>query len=117
MDFWIETTAENFSKLIRVFRKMGYEIDHFPEKVINREQNISIKFSPADLNLELITNFQLGKRFNEAFAQSEKVVIKEYGIYKWNVLNLNDLLESKKRASRPKDLLDILELKSIHRMK
>jgi len=117
VDFWIETTDENFSKLIQVFRKMGYKIDHFPEKVINKEQNISIKFSPADLNLELITNFQLGKSFNEAFAESEKVVIKEHGIYKWNVLNLNDLLESKKRASRPKDLLDILELKSIHRMK
>jgi hypothetical protein len=59
VDFWIDTTDENFSKLIQVFRKMGYEIDYFPEKVINREQNISIKFSPADLNLELITNFQL----------------------------------------------------------
>ncbi len=117
VDFWIETTEENFSKLIRVFRKMGYEIDSFPEKVKNREQNISIKFSPADLNLELITNFQMGKSFEEAFAESEKVVIKDRGIYKWNVLNLNDLLESKKRAARPKDLLDILELKSIHKMK
>lgn len=117
VDFWIATTEENFSKLIRVFRKMGYEIDSFPEKVINKEQNISIKFSPADLNLELITNFQMGKSFEEAFAESEKVVIKDRGIYKWNVLNLNDLLESKKRAARPKDLLDILELKSIHKMK
>jgi hypothetical protein len=117
VDFWIETTDENFSKLIRVFRKMGYEIHHFPEKVLNGEQNISIKFTPADLNLELITNFRLGKSFKQAFAESEKVVIKDYGIYKWNVLNLNDLLESKKRASRPKDLLDIMELKSIHGVK
>lgn len=117
VDFWIETTDENFSKLIRVFRKMGYEIDSFPEKVKNREQNISVKFSLADLNLELITNFSIGKTFDEAFVESEKVVIKDHNLYKWNVLNLEDLLESKKRAGRPKDLLDILELKSIHKLK
>lgn len=116
VDFWIETTDENFSKLVQVFQKMGYEIDYFPEKVKNREQNISVKFSPADLNLELITNFSIGKTFDEAFAESEKVVIKDQYIYKWNVLNLKDLLESKKRAGRPKDLLDILELKSIHKL-
>lgn len=55
VDFWIDTSEENFSKLLRVF--------------------------------------------------------------KWNVLNLSDLIESKRRAGIPKDLLDILELKSIHRIK
>jgi hypothetical protein len=114
VDFWIDTTEDNFFKLLRVFQNMGYEIEDFPEKVKNKEQNISIKFSPADLNLELITNFTIGKSFDEAFAESEKVVIKDQGIYKWNVLNLNDLLESKSRAARPKDKLDIMELKSIH---
>lgn len=43
--------------------------------------------------------------------------IREHGVFKWNVLNLYDLLESKSRAARPKDLLDILELKSIHKIK
>ncbi|PSL04483.1 nucleotidyltransferase [Cecembia rubra] len=117
VDFWIDTSEENFSKLLRVFKRMGYEIDSFPYKVKNKEQNISVKFSPADLNLELITNFQIGKSFDEALAESEIVEINESGVFKWNVLNLRDLIESKRRAGRPKDLLDILELKSIHRIK
>ncbi|MBD3628429.1 nucleotidyltransferase [Cyclobacterium sp.] len=117
VDFWIDTSEENFSKLLQVFQRMGYEIDSFPDKVKRKEQNISVKFSPADLNLELITNFQIGKSFDEAFSESEKVEIRDHGIFKWNVLNLYDLLESKRRAARPKDLLDILELKSIHGMK
>ncbi|SEJ30784.1 hypothetical protein SAMN05192553_103161 [Cyclobacterium xiamenense] len=117
VDFWIDTSEENFSKLLQVFQRMGYEIDSFPDKVKTKQQNISVKFSPADLNLELITNFQIGKSFDEAFAESEKVEIRDHGVFKWNVLNLNDLLESKRRAARPKDLLDILELKSIHGMK
>ena len=114
--FWIDTSEENFSKLLQVFRRMGYKIDSFPEKVKNKEQNISVKFSPADLNLELITNFQIGKSFDEAFSESGKVEIKDHGVSKWNVLNLNDLIESKRRAARPKDLLNILELKSIHKL-
>ena len=30
VDFWIETTEENFKKLVLVFQEMGYEIDDFP---------------------------------------------------------------------------------------
>ena len=44
VDFWIETTDENFKKLVLVFNEMGYEIDDFPENVKQQQQNISIKF-------------------------------------------------------------------------
>lgn len=63
VDFWIETTDENFRKLVLAFNEMGYEIEDFPSSVKNQEQNISIKFSPEDLDLELITNFPVNKPF------------------------------------------------------
>ena len=44
VDFWIETTEENFQKLIFVFNEMGYEINEFPAAVKQQLQNISIKF-------------------------------------------------------------------------
>ena len=44
VDFWLETTEENFKKLVLVFNEMGYELNDFPEKVKKQEQNISIKF-------------------------------------------------------------------------
>ncbi|WP_198675237.1 hypothetical protein [Pleomorphovibrio marinus] len=31
--FWIDTSEENFSKLLQVFRRMGYKIDSIPEKL------------------------------------------------------------------------------------
>lgn len=110
VDFWIETTVENFKNLIVVFKEMGYEIDDFPEKVKNQEQNISIKFSPGDLNLELITNFSVNKSFNEAYNDSEIVTKDEIQFLKWNVLSLEDLITSKIKAGRPKDLLDVQQL-------
>jgi len=71
VDFWIETTENNLSKLVNVFREMEYEIDRFPAAVKDQLQNISVKFSPVDLDLELITKFErifqpLNKRFKSA---------------------------------------------------
>ncbi len=114
VDFWIEPTNENFEKLVSVFRKMGYEIDTFPERVRLQEQNISVKFSPVDLDLELITRFEIGKSFDQALRESETAIIEGNPVIRWNVLNLDDLLESKRRAARPKDLLDIQQLKEVN---
>ena len=113
VDFWLETTEENFKKLVLVFNEMGYELNDFPEKVKKQEQNISIKFSPVDLNLELITHFSVNKSFDEAYKDSEKVIVNDKPFLRWNVLSYEDLITSKIKASRPKDLLDIQQLQEI----
>ena len=110
VDFWIDISNENLKKLLAVFQEMNYEIDDFPEKVKNGEQNISIKFSPVDLDLELITNFSINKSFDDAFKESEIVIAKEQPFLRWNVLSLEDLITSKIKANRPKDILDIQQL-------
>ena len=115
VDFWIETTDENFKKLLVVFNEMEYEIDDFPEEVKRQEQNISIKFSPLDLDLELITNFSVNKSFEEAFNDSEEVTVNNKTFLSWRVLSLEDLITSKVKANRPKDLLDIQQLRAINK--
>jgi len=114
VDFWIEPTEKNFKRLAQVFNEMGYEISDFPEEVKNGRQNISVKFSPADLNLELITNFSVNKSFNQAYEASEEASFDDNPIIKWRVLNLDDLITSKIKAGRPKDLVDVQQLKRIH---
>ncbi len=116
VDFWIDVTPENMKNLVTVFNKMGYEIDSFPQKVLDKQQNISIKFSPVDINLELITNFSVSKSFDDALRDSVEVVIKGETFLKWRVLNLDDLITSKIKAGRAKDLLDIQELKQINKI-
>lgn len=113
VDFWIETTDENFNKLVTVFNDMGYEIEDFPEKVKNREQNISVKFSPVDLDLELITNFSVNKSFDDAYNDSEKIIVNNNPFLRWNILSYEDLITSKIKANRPKDLIDIQQLRQI----
>jgi acetolactate synthase regulatory subunit len=110
VDFWIDTTPENLNRLLKVINKMGFKLNEIPEKVRNQNQNISIKFSPLSINIELITRFSIGKSFDEAHATSDKAEIEGNLLQKWNVLSFDDLILSKIKAGRPKDLLDIQEL-------
>lgn len=113
VDFWIETTEENFKKLVIVFNEMGYEITDFPNNVKQQLQNISVKFSPSNVDLELITKFSSEKTFDEAYNRSKVAVVDGKKFLKWNVLSYEDLIDSKIKASRPKDLLDVSQLQKI----
>lgn len=116
VDFWIDTTEVNFKKLLAVFKEMGYQLNDFPEEVKNSVQNISVKFSPLDFDIELITRFSLDKTFEEAYASSEMVEINKNKLAKINILIISDLIESKIRAGRPKDLLDVQQLREINKL-
>lgn len=113
VDFWLDVTEDNLERLKKVFLRMGYEIEKWPNTVKTKQQNISVKFSPVDLDLELITNFSTSISFEQAFNEARKVTTEE-GL-EWYVISLRDLIDSKIKSGRPKDLLDVQELKRIHR--
>lgn len=115
VDFWIDTDKNNMNNLVKVFQEMGYEIDKFPDAVMNKMQNISLKFSPYDLDLELITCFSIDKSFEEAYNESDKDFIRGEKLLRWNILNYDDLINSKLKSSRPKDLLDVQQLQQKHK--
>jgi hypothetical protein len=110
VDLWIEPSPENFAKLLSVLKGMNYAIDELPEKVLAAEQNISIKISPEQ-EIELITRFNPGCTFDEAWSRCEFAETNGIPLARYRVMALNDLIESKLRSLRPKDLLDVQELK------
>jgi len=93
---------------------LGYEFNDFPQSVKEGTQNISIKFSPAaPLTVELTTAISLSKSFAEALLDSEWASVAGQATVRYRVLSQSDLLESKLKAGRPKDILDIQELKRL----
>lgn len=111
LDFWIDTQSSNLVRLKEALDAMGYEFDEFPDSVKNGEQNISIKFSPqSPVSVELITAFSLRKNFQEAWMNSEEERLFSYPVVRYRILAFDDLIESKMKSGRPKDLLDIQEL-------
>jgi len=117
VDWWIDLSPENLERLLEVFQKMDYEIDEIPDSVKKGEQNISLKFSPAGLYVELITRFSVNKSFDEAYEGAEITQINNEPVIRWRVLSYDDLITSKIKSNRPKDLLDIQELQRINEKK
>ena len=114
VDFWLDTSADNLDRLLDVLQGLGYDLTHFPEQVARGEQNVSLKFSPADIDVELITRFDVNKPFDEAYVASRKVMPNEQDpLHYWHVLSYDDLIVSKVKAGRPKDFLDIQELQRL----
>jgi len=109
VDFWVRTDAQNLELLRITLIELGYDLPAFPDAVIKGEQNISVKVSPYQ-ELELITKFNPGKSFDEAYKNAVAVHMQGFPLARYNVLGFDDLIESKLRAMRPKDLLDIQEL-------
>ena len=110
IDFWIDLTRKNLKKLHSVLNELGYLVDELPEKVKKGQQNISIKISPV-FELELITNFNPGKTFDEAF---NNCVFADKGELSYYVLNYYDLINSKITSERIKDKMDVEELQRIN---
>jgi hypothetical protein len=104
--FWIEISTQNLEKLLLTLQEMNFHITDFPEEVKSGKQNVSIKISSV-LDLELITSFNPGKSFEEAYNESV-IVEKENGSY--HVLSFNDLIISKISTDREKDKRDVEEL-------
>ena len=112
IDFWIDNSEENLDKLLKALKQAGYELDSFPEEVAAGNQNISLKFS-ADVEIELITRFNPGKTFQEALDESVEFISGSEKYLRWNIISFDDLITSKLRSGRPKDLLDVQELKRL----
>jgi len=116
IDFWIENALPNLKNLLLALQDLGYEVADFPQEVKNGDQNISLKFSP-DLEVELITRFNPGKSFEQAFSESVEFIVAGQKFLKWNILSFDDLILSKIKSGRPKDLLDVQELNRIRKIK
>jgi hypothetical protein len=117
LDFWISTEDNNLKNLILVLQQLGYDIQEFPNEIKEQKQNISLKFSPASLNIELITKFDVNKSFEEAYFIGKDSFYIGFPLSKFKVIDYNDLIVSKIKASRPKDLLDIQELERLKEKK
>ena len=86
---------------------MGNELTDLPQHVKTRKQNTSVKFSPDELSLELITHFSVNKSFNQAYEEAEIATVQGMPLLKWRVLSFDDLITSKAKSIQNNDLLDI----------
>jgi len=115
IDFWIELTSENLNCLKLALNQLGYQFEQFPDEVLQGLQNISVKISPV-VDLELITRFNPGKSFEQAYNDSVAVSIDGLELKRYHVISFEDLINSKIKSGREQDLRDVYMLQEIKKM-
>jgi hypothetical protein len=116
IDFWYKPTIENFEKIILALTELGYDTQELNSMVFDADRTI-LRLPLDYFKVELIPGLYEGMKSTESrkgFNQSIKnCELNAIGKGSFKVLGFDDLIYYKQLSGRPKDLLDILELKSI----
>ncbi len=104
LDIWISRTSENYIKLQKAFGVFGMSLfDMTKEKFLNQANFDVFTFGRPPVSIDILTNVK-GLDFNEVFANSS---LTEFDGVKVRMIDILDLLISKKSSNRPRDLDDI----------
>lgn len=114
-DIWLKDTPENKRMLNEVFREMEMAVLENIEEM-QFVPGWTCFYLPGGMTLDLMTSLKGldASRFDECFQIAEVAEICGVPV---RFLHLNHLLEAKRAAGRPKDLLDVEELEKLYRLK
>ncbi len=107
LDIWINHTSENYIKLQKAFGIFGMSLfDMTKEKFLNHSNFDVFTFGRPPVSIDILTKVK-GLDFKEVFANSS---LTEFDGVKVRMIDIRDLLITKKASSRPRDLDDINHL-------
>lgn len=107
LDIWVERSEKNHALLKQAFQHFGMPVfDMTLENFLNVKKFDVFSFGTPPVCIEILTKLK-GVEFDEATSTSE---VREIDGIQVKVIHLNQLIQAKKAAGRPKDLNDIENL-------
>ena len=107
IDLWIAKDDENIAKVINSLKEFGvpFEID---KKDLQKANNV-IQIGIIPNRIDILTDID-GVIFEDAWANRQ---VKNLGNIQANILDINDIIKNKTASNRPKDNIDLIELKKL----
>jgi hypothetical protein len=109
MDVWINPKTENLTLLNKAILNLGFPEESHLTSFVSGE-SIMLRLSDNEFRVDLLTKLNIRKEFDVAFETAERVNMPYGEIY---FLGYEDLIDEKIRTKRPKDLLDVEQLRKI----
>jgi predicted nucleotidyltransferase len=110
LDIWYNPTYENYFKLLNTQDELGQDVKEFFEEQSPNPLKSYFKFDLNKFTLDFLPKLKGTVKFHQAYERKEITTIKGIGI---QFIGFDELLEDKAANSRPKDLTDIKQLKSL----
>lgn len=108
LDFFVNPSRENLSKLYGSLDSLGFLIDSDAKKAIQSGE--LVQFSDAHQTVEILFRINIDKTFQEIYKSAQ---ISNFGNVEVPFIDFDDLIMEKLKSKRPKDLNDVHELKKI----
>ena len=114
LDFLYEPTYENYFNLLKALEELDINIDQLKKEKSPNPRKSFLKFNSKYFKLDLLPEIKGLAKFNDSFKNRQEFSVQDILI---STLNYDDLIKSKYALHRPKDLIDIIELKKANRNK
>jgi len=108
LDFWYNPTYENYFNLLNAFEQLGQDVTEFRQEQAPNPKKSFFKFEFDNFTADFLPELKALLQFRACYERKEVVNLSETDI---PFISYDDLIEDKKANARPKDIIDIEELK------
>lgn len=109
LDIWYNPTYDNYFRLLNALEQLGQDVTEFKEEQAPNPKKSYFRYDLEKFTLDFLPKLKVLSKFSKSFEKKEIVNIKGVDIL---LINFEDLIADKAANSRPKDLLDLKELKA-----
>lgn len=110
LDIWYNPTYDNYFNLLNALAELGQDVKEFFEEQSPNPLKSYFKFDLNKVTLDFLPKLKGATKFRQAYERKEITTIKGIDM---QFIGFDELLQDKAANSRPKDLADIRQLKSI----
>jgi len=107
-DFWYSPTYTNYFNLLSALQELGQDVEKFKNESAPNPRKSFFKFETELFTLDFLPELKGLTKFRDCFQNKE--IVKLQGTEIWFISYL-DLIKDKEENARPKDLIDIEQLK------
>jgi hypothetical protein len=109
LDIWYNPTYSNFFNLLTAMEELGQDVQEFREEESPNPMTSYFQLDLAGITIDFLPILKGLSEFGKSFAKKEIVNLQGTDII---FIDFDDLIKDKSANSRPKDLMDIKELKA-----
>ena len=112
LDIWYNPTYDNYFKLLNALADLGQDVKEFFEEQSPNPLKSYFRFNLDKFTLDFLPKLKGVSKFMQSYEKRDTTTLKEIDI---PFIGFDELLQDKAANSRPKDLTDIKQLKSIRK--
>jgi hypothetical protein len=108
LDFWYNSTYDNYFKLLNALEDLGQDVSEFKKEQAPNPKKSFFRYEFENFSLDFLPELKAGLKFRSSFKKREIVSLNDIDI---PFICYEDLLLDKQANARPKDISDIEQLK------